>query len=221
MRYLTLVLLVASPAFAQLNYVSQSRSITAYAGFIAPPQSVSSAGFGTFDNTLDITGANPDNQPDSNGFAYQHSELLPAGVVMQGRLGGTDNYPYAGFGEGAGYSLLDVSFTVTQPVPFHLSASESRNPGASTEWAVMLSQGSTTLFDWEAKPFSSIAITVDGTLQPGTYRLYGAWYDGWHGSSYGTRFSDYALSFAVPEPFALAPCALLGLALRRRQNPKP
>jgi hypothetical protein len=25
----------------------------------------------------------------------------------------------------------------------------------------------------------------------------------------------------TPEPFALAPCALLGLALRRRQNPKP
>jgi hypothetical protein len=212
------VAVFVSPAFAQLSYVSQARSIEAFAGFMDPPQSVSASNFGVFDQSLDITGVNPDSQPASNGFASQHSELLPGGITMSGRLGGTDNYPFGGTGEGAGYSLLDVTFSLSQPAPFHLAASESRNPGAATEWAIILYQGSTTLFDWEAKPFSSISLTIDGTLQPGTYRLYGAWYDGWRGTGTGTRFSDYRLAMLLPEPASALPLLLLGGFCRRSRS---
>jgi hypothetical protein len=216
MKHVILILVLASPAFAQLNYVSQTRSVTATAGFIDAPHVSSAAGFGVFDQTLDITGPNPDDQPASNGFASQHSELLPGGISMNGRLGGTDNYRFGGFGEGSGYSLLDVSFSVAQPTSFHLSASESRNPGAATEWAVMLKQGSNALFDWRAQPFSSISITIDGTLEPGNYSIYSAWYDGWLGTGTGTRFSDYSMAFSVPEPCTFGLLGLGMLTMRRR-----
>lgn len=219
MRHITplILLVIASPAFAQINYLSQTRSIEAFAGFTDPPQTVSATDFLVFDRMLDISGPNPDGQPPSNGFASQHSELLPAGIVMSGRLGGTDNYRFGGSGEGAGYSLLDVTFSLAQPMPFHLTASESDAPSAATQWSVMLSQGSTRLFAWEATPFSSLSIAVDGTLNPGMYTLHGAWYDGWQGAGTGTRFSNYALAFNVPEPGLLVSFIPL-LFLRRRDH---
>jgi hypothetical protein len=218
MRHITplILLVIASPTFAQIHYVSQTRSIEAFAGF-DPPQTVSATDSLAFDQSLDISGLNPDGQPPSNGFASQHSELLPAGIVMSGRLGGTDNYRFGGSGEGAGYSLLDVTFSLAQPMPFHLTASESDNPSAATQWSVTLSQGSTRLFGWEATPFSSLSIAIDGTLPPGTYTLRGAWYDGWQGAGTGTRFSNYALAFNVPEPGLLVSFIPL-LFLRRRDH---
>jgi hypothetical protein len=210
------LLLLVSTASAQIVYQSQTRDVIARAGFINPLSSISSTGLGVFDRTLDIDGPNPENAPDSTAFAHQYSELNPGWMTMFGRLGGTDNYPSVGAGEGAGRADLNVNFMLANDAPFSLTANESSLPRPSTLWFVTLTSGSQTVLDWEAWPFSALNFSVNGVLPAGSYQLDVEFYDGWQGAGVGSRFSNYAMTFAVPEPSSVA-LLTLGLFRRRRR----
>jgi hypothetical protein len=215
-----LVTTSVSAAHGSVTYLTQTRQLSAQAGALTPV-TAAAPDFGAFDSTvtqLDL--------PSLVGpcVASQISQLLPDRLLASGTSNPSDGNQGSG---GTTRSLFDVTFSVDQPTPYHLTGSWMtdysefslapipiaafiRLPGIfESAFAVPSGSG-----------FAHASFDTSGILAPGTYRLWIDFNLSYHyiASNAGQTHSSYSVTLEVPAPGAatLTLCTLAPAALLRR-----
>lgn len=209
------------PALGQMTYLSQNRVICATAsefGFGVPLPGtgplLSAPDFAPFDESVSITIPLTTQLASNNGFARQASSLLPTAIYFDGAAGGLDNNPSNGVGQGYGYCLVDVQFSLSAPTFYFCSWNLTGNPGLMAAFpgvARLLAANNSVIFA------QTPGVGNSGVLLPGTYRYQFEIAAGGSGTGISGGSTTFTGSFLVPAP-ASGTLALLaiGACSRRR-----
>jgi len=193
-----MLLATASVATArQLTYVSQQRSVSAWA--LGINQSATAPDFGPFNTDVSAETYSDISHHYYYGRATQTSALDPSRIAMGGLVTGTSNS-----GNGGGDSALTVSFDVAEPVPFRVTGSGSSYPSRSS--SIRLFSDSLSLVDWQPPPGTYFPVSADfsGVLTPGRYTFAAEFNASGYFSDTSANGFGFTAQLDLPEPTSVA-----------------
>jgi hypothetical protein len=199
------VLALPSLALGQVTYVSQSRTIRAFAPGLGPPapdETRSAPDFAVFDQSVSSTSA------DTTATATQRSMLQPSEISGTFLASATSRNGFNAIAS----SLLDVSFTLGAATPYTLTGPYD---GIVT---VILSGSAGTIA--RTPPGSIVGnLNSSGVLGAGTYRLQVQCFP--DNSGPFAHAGTATISLVVPAPGVLLALLPMGLVRRRRGATAP
>lgn len=220
---IAVTLLAAAGANGQMTVVSGSRMIKAEAGIsgeITASKFGPSSGFWSDSVSVEAV---IDEATTNTGTASQTSTIDPHFLAISGSAGGSDAFIGGGGGIGGGSVKFNVTFTVTEPVPYDLSSTGGFSGGLASSYSVRLFSGSELVIDWRTSSAGSTfpnPAFATGTFLPGV--SYTFVIDSWAGGAgFGTSsdFISFESRLDVPAPataLVYVCCAIS--ALRRRRH---
>lgn len=209
----------AIPAFADVTYISQARTLEVSASSSTQAEDFTSApGFGLWDEAIEVTAAGVPPQGDSSAFASQRSLLDATGISMVGTCSAVDGYFGGGAGGGSGISSLDVTFEITgggTPWWFSATGRTSQNSYLIATFERLSPSPAVVYYRHgisETPPWFA-----SGMLTDGVYRFRASAKGATPGPGTGEYTQNYTFSLNVPSPGAPAALAVGGLLISRRR----
>lgn len=207
----------AATAGADVEYVSQSRSLMVVAGPF--PENASSSELGEFRAQLH-------NRFDSQFGQYSEADgtmyswMDTGTILMADRITAVDAFGDAGAGGGGGIAIVDAVFRVTAPQRYDFVGVTTMD--SSSQWGghfmtVNLVGAGGTVFEMTHFPFGTTE-RYSGMLAAGEHHLHMEHYFSYGGFATGHGEGSFTASLTVPAPGAAAllwTAALLGRRRRR------
>lgn len=194
------VMLIASPALAQVEYTSQTRSVHAWASgsaFMGPNVTLAAPDLTSFSQSANSVSS------DSSCWATQSSSLEPGGIFGQFSTQASEHNAFWAVAS----STLDVTFHITTASSWVLSGSYNQPSSV-----LLTTQAGATVF---TTPLGSAGLlSAGGVFDPGFYRLQVTC----HPESGLQSPSSVTLNLAVPAPGAVGLLPLFALASWRRRR---
>lgn len=184
----TIAILSCAASAAQITPTAQTREVsgTAYAG--SDTEYVEDADFDAADDFGPFNSAASAYAPvlDGEGSGGGNIQSLIAGTTMSasgGAFANGEGWDYGVWGEGNGYTLFDVNFTLDGDAPYQLDITLEAYDGGNSD-ALLSGPGGIIHAESAYGPDGFLTVSYDGVLPPGNYRLYAYAY----GSAYGDNF---------------------------------
>lgn len=209
-----------APAFADVTYLTQTRTLEVSASSSTQAEDFASApDFGLWDESIEVTAAGVPPQGDSSAFASQKSRLDSTGISMVGTCSAVDGYFGGGAGGGSGVSSLDVTFDITGGGgPWWFSATGRTGQNSYLIATFERVSPSPAILYHKHGIDQSPPWFASGTLIDGTYRFRASAKGATPGPGTGSYTQNYTFSLNIPSPGApAAMLAGLGLMARRRR----
>jgi hypothetical protein len=170
-------MLLGSASAAPITYLSATRSVAISGSMVGTNygDSVSSAGFGAFDEAFAFT------HPASSTMGGQASNLMPDGIQSQTLTSAFAN-GNAGEATASAETVLAVTFRITETTPFSLLAARvSSGLGVPYPTFRLTDAGGSTVFEWRHRFSGSnwtfnedpygFNVSASGLLLPSDYTL--------------------------------------------------
>ncbi|MBL8746983.1 MAG: hypothetical protein JNK58_11590 [Phycisphaerae bacterium] len=215
----------SAPAIGQVTLGPFTRYVEAHAsastGGSGPTERIDGAGYGLFDELVNVYAEDPPIAQGS-GLARQQSNIQPVAEELQvsisGRVFGLGHGPMTA-GSGSGRSLAVLEFTVIQSIPWRLltnmtTRADGPSFGFATSKLERLSPAPATLADHSYWFFGPQ--TASGMLSPGVYRFTTDF--NISSPNEGSAEYNYNVLLAIPSApsVVLAGAGLLASTRRRR-----